>query len=176
MPGVYIVELATRDDVVQQEMQMRMNPRVSMCRRELMVRNDAMMQSYRLSGAVDVAEDALDEMADQLDEVEGVLEGREGVDELRGDVEAMRQRLDELADALDDASDGAGVWGRIEGFSGPPTADAMWLIDYSWEQVPGVVDDINGVIRTEMPTLLRRVYVGAVVPTVDPVTMPARGG
>ena len=123
-----------------------------------------------------LAEDALDEMADQLDEVEGVLEDREGVDDLKADVEAMRERLDALAEALDDASDGAGVWGRIEGFSGPPTADAMWSIDRSWEQVPGVVDDINGVIRTEMPALLRRVYVGAVVPTVDPVTMPARGG
>lgn len=176
MPGVYIVELTTGDDVVQQEMQVRMDPRVSMSRRELMVRHDAMMQSYRLSGAVDVAEDALDEMGDQLDEVEGVLEDREGIDDLKADVEAMRERLDALAEALDDASDGAGVWGRIEGFSGPPTADAMWSIDRSWEQVPGVVDDINGVIRTEMPALLRRVYVGAVVPTVDPVTMPARGG
>ncbi len=176
MPGVYIVELTTGDDVVQQEMQVRMDPRVSMSRRELMVRHDAMMQSYRLSGAVDVAEDALDEMAEQLGEVAGVLEDREGVDDLKADVEAMRERLDALADALDDASDGAGVWGRIEGFSGPPTADAMWSIDRSWEQVPSVVDDINGVIRTEMPALLRRVYVGAVVPTVDPVTMPARGG
>ncbi len=176
MPGIYIVELTTGDDVVQQEMQVRMDPRVSMSRRELMVRHDAMMQSYRLSAAVDAAEDALDEMGDQLDEVERILDARDGVESLRSDVEAMRERLETLSEDLDEVSDGAGVWGQIEAYSGPPTADALWWIDRSWERVPGAVDAINGVIRTDMPALLRRVYVDAVVPTVEPVTMPSREG
>lgn len=176
LPGVYIVELTTGDVVVQQEMQVRMDPRVSMSRRDLMVRHDAMMESYRLSAAVDGAEDALDEMEGQLDDMVTVLQGRDGMDALRSNVDAMRERLDALAEELDDVSDGAGSWRQIESFSGPATADALWWIDRSWELVPGVVDSINGVIRTDMPALLRRVYVDAVVPSVEPVTMPSRGG
>lgn len=176
LPGVYIVELTTGDDVVQQEMQVRMDPRVQMSRRELMVRHDAMMQSYRLSGAVDAAEDALDEMESQLDDVAAILEDREGMDALEEDVDAMRERLDELAEELDDVSDGAGVWRQVESFSAPPTADALWWIDRSWERVPGVVDSINQVISSDMPALLGRVYVDEVVPTVDTVGMPSREG
>lgn len=176
LPGVYIAELTTGSDVVQQELQVRMDPRVEMSRRELMVRHQSMMESYRLSGPVESAEDALDAMREQLVDVEDLLADREGVETLRDDVAAMKDTLDTLEEELDDASDGAGVWGGIQGVSAPPTADALWQIERSWERVPGVIERINGVIEGAMPALLGRVYTDQVVPRVDAVPMPDRTG
>lgn len=176
LPGVYIAELTTGSDVVQEELQVRMDPRVEMSRRELMVRHQSMMESYRLSGPVESAEDAIDAMREQLDDVEELLADRDDVEALRGDVAAMKDTLDTLEEELDDASDGAGIWGRIQGVSAPPTADALWQIERSWERVPGVIERINGVIEGAMPALLGRVYTDQVVPRVDAVPMPDRTG
>ncbi|MDH3271659.1 MAG: hypothetical protein OEN56_10020 [Gemmatimonadota bacterium] len=176
LPGIYIVELTTGDDVVQQELQVRMDPRVELSRRELMVRHQAMLESYRLSGPVEAAGDALDEMRDQLEDVEALLEGKDGAESLLSEVEAMSERLDALEEDLDDVSDGAGMWGRIQGASALPTADALWWIERSWERVPPEIDRINGVIAGDMRGLLRRVYTDQAAPEVDLVPRPNRGG
>ena len=176
LPGIYIAELTTGSDVVQQELQVRMDPRVQMSRRELMVRHQSMMESYRLSGPVESAEDALDTLREHLDDVDALLEDRDGVTELRSAVQTMRDTLDALEEELDDASDGAGIWGRIQGVSAPPTADALWQIERSWERVPGVIERINAVITEDMPALLGRVYVDEVLPRIETVPLPDRTG
>ena len=70
---------------------------------------------------------------------------------------------------------GAGVMGRIEGFSGPPTADDLWLIDRSWDEVPPVIDRVNALVTDRADALLRRVYADAVRPRpAEAIRMPSR--
>ena len=134
-----------------------------------------MMESYRLSGAVEAAEDALGEMDDHLDDIEEILGDRLS-DDVTADVDAMRETLEELADDLDDASDGAGAWRGIEGSGAMPTADALFQIDRSWDEVPGVIDRINGLIG-DFGNLMGRLYAPAAMPEgPTAVSVPARGG
>lgn len=176
LPGTYIVQLTTGSDVVQSEVTVRLDPRVDMARRDLMARHLTMLESYRLSGPVDAAEDALDEMLEGVDAVEALLRA-DAPESLRAEVEGMRTLLDELADALDEASDGANQWGRIEGFTGPASADALWLIERSWQEVPAVIDRINGAIAGQFPSLLQRFYTDSAMPEpIALIAQPRRGG
>jgi photosystem II stability/assembly factor-like uncharacterized protein len=178
MPGTYLVELTTGDEIVQSEVTVRLDPRVEMGRRDVMARHLAMLESYRLSGPVDAAEDAMTEMGRQLADVEALLEeaGTESV-QLTDEIAAIKANLDELGSDLGDASDGAGVWGRIQSVSAPPTADALFQIEQSWERVPAVIERVNDVIARQMPALMRQVYTDAVRPQAgDPIPMPQRGG
>ncbi len=176
LPGTYIVQVTTGSDVVQSEVTVRLDPRVEMGRRDLMARHLTMMESYRLSGPVDRAEEALEEMGERVDAVEALLRD-DAPQTLRDDVAALRASIDELSEALDEASDGANQWGRIQGVSGPPTADALWLIEQSWQQLPGVIDRINGVIAGSLPSLLGQVYTTAAQPEpIDLIPQPQRGG
>ena len=176
MPGTYLVQLTTGSDIVQSEVTVRLDPRVSMTRREIMTRHQAMMDAYRLSGPVDSAEDALRDVGGQLSEVETLLEAAgDPSATISEEVGAIRTLVEELEDELDAASGGAGVMGRIQSFSGPPTGDDLWQIERSWEAVPAIIERINVVVTERMLSLLAGVYDDAVRPdTGDPVPMPER--
>ena len=177
MPGTYLIELTTGANLIQSEVTVRLDPRVSMSRREIMARHQAMMDAYRLSGPVSSAEDALADTSERLDEVEALLEGADDPSvAISEEVGAIRSLVAELEDELDDAAGGARVMGRIQGFSGPPTADDLWQVDRSWRDVPDVIERVNEVVSQRLPALLGRVYADAVRPEMaDPVPMPKRG-
>jgi hypothetical protein len=175
LAGAYIVEMTTGADVVQSEVSVRMDPRINLGRRDLMVRHQSMMESYRLSHVVDAAEDALGEMDDHLDEVHELLEDR-APDGLAAAVAALRETLEVLGDDLDDASDGASAWRGIEGSGSMPTSDALFQIDRSWEDLPGVIDRINGVME-DFNRVMGQVYAPAAMPEgPTSITVPSRGG
>ena len=176
MPGTYLVQLTTGSDIVQSEVTVRLDPRVTMTRREIMARHQAMMDAYRLSGPVDSAEDALEDVVTRLDEVETLLEAAaDPPATISEEIGAVRDLVEELEDELDEASGGASVMGRIQGFSGPPTGDDLWQIERSWEAVPAIIERINVVVTERMPALLAEVYADAVRPDADdPVPMPDR--
>jgi len=177
MPGVYIVELTTGTDIVQTEVTVRLDPRVELGRRDVQVRHLAMLESYRLSGPASEAEDVLDTMGEQLDAIESLLEEAPAGSALIEEVAALRVLIEEAADELDDASAGAGMWGRIQGVSGPPSADALWQIDRSYEVLPAAIDRVNDLVSGRMSALLEQVYGASARPAVpDAVPMPRRGG
>lgn len=175
LPGTYIVELTAGSDVVQTEVVVRMDPRVQMGRRELMVRHQSMMESYRLAHVVDLAEGALDEMTDHVDAAEGLL-GDGAPESLRTELHTLREALGDLNDELDDASDGAGVWRGIQSSGSMPTADALYQLERSWESVPGVIERINGAMA-EFSALMAQVFAPAARPQVpDRLPAPLREG
>jgi len=178
MPGTYLIQLTTGDNEVQSEVTVRLDPRVELGRREVMVRHQAMIESYRLSGPVDQAEEALSEIGDGLDEVEALLKrSGQSTDGLAEEIEELRAAAEGLEEELGDASDGAEVWSRIQSASAPPSADALWLIERSWERLPGVIDGVNALITQRMPALYGQVYADAVRPeTGDPIAMPRPRG
>jgi photosystem II stability/assembly factor-like uncharacterized protein len=176
MPGTYIVELEAGSDIVQSEVTVRLDPRVELARRPMMVRHATMLESYRLSGAVQRAEEVLERGAELVTDVEARLEGRAGEDTAE-QITSVREAIAELEEALDDTSDGAGVWRRIEGVTGPPSADDLFLIERSWTGVPGLIERINTLLSGDLRALLGRVYTEAAMPDLGvPVPIPARGG
>jgi len=176
LPGVYLVELTTPADVVEAEVQVQMDPRVDMSRRELMVRHQTMLESYRLSGPVEDAEDRLEEMVRELDRAEGLLPMGEEAGAIRAEIDSVRAIVSALEEELDDESDGATVWRTIEASSSPPTADQLWLIERSWERVPDIIVRINGLAVRDIPRVLGRVYAEPVLPEIALVPEPRREG
>jgi hypothetical protein len=142
----------------------------------MQTRHLAMLDSYRLSGPVAAAQDALEDALERIDEIDEVVSAAadppvdvpEAADSLRGLVA-------ELEDELDDAGEGASAWERIEGYTGPATADQLWQIERSWERVPPVIERINELVTGRLAALTAKVYAAAVRPPPgDEVPMPDR--
>lgn len=176
MPGTYIVELTTGSDVVQTEVVVRLDPRVQMARRPIQVRHLAMLESYRLAGPLDRAEETLDELASMLDGVDELFESRTRPERIATAVQGARDLLEEVADGLDPVSDGGSVWRRIEAVSGPPTTDQTYLLEQGWEAAPealGAVDDALDAVEA----VLDLVYTAEGRPELpSPPPTPSRGG
>ena len=177
LPGNYTVMLATAADTLETSAEVRFDPRVTISRGDLVARHDAMMDSYRLSGAVDDANGRIESMTEQLDAVEERVDDAEEAPEgLTEEIEAFREALDEVDEELGDVSGGASVWGTIQSSSSPPTADQLWQTDRTWDDLPAVIERVNELLTTRMPALLARVYAEAVRPEVgQAVVMPSRG-
>jgi hypothetical protein len=91
------------------------------------------------------------------------------------EVDALRGLVAELVGELDEAGEGASAWERIEGYTGPATADQLWQIERSWERVPLVIQRINELVTQRLAALTAKVYADAVRPPPgDPVPMPDR--
>jgi photosystem II stability/assembly factor-like uncharacterized protein len=175
-PGTYLVELTTGSDVVQSEVTVRPDPRVSLTPREMQTRHLAMLDSYRLSGPVEAAEDALEDALERLDGIVEVVSaaGDPPVD-VSEEADSLRGLVAELEDELDDGGEGASAWQRIEGYTGPATADQLWQIERSWERVPAVIQRINELVTRRLPALTAKVYADPVRPPPgDPVPIPDR--
>ncbi|MGD2067678.1 MAG: hypothetical protein PVI57_03260, partial [Gemmatimonadota bacterium] len=176
LPGEYTVRLHAAGTALETGATVRLDPRTDISRADLMARQEAMLDSYRLSASAAEARAALDTLRTRLGDAEDVLD-RAGnpPGSLTDRVGAMDERLDALRDDLGDASDGASVWFRIQNVTAPPTADALRAIDRSWEDLPEVVADLNAVLGEAMPALLADVYQpGATPPAMRPVTAPRR--
>ncbi len=177
LPGTYLVELTTGASVAQTEVVVRLDPRVEMARRPLMVRHQSMLESYRLAGSAERAEEALSDVEEVLDQVDALFAGRERPETIAQEAEALRTSISELEDELDDAARGGRSWFAIQSATAPPTADQLWAIEQSWAQLPGVIDQVNRLLATDVPDFLASVYVGEAAPRLpSPVPAPNRGG
>ena len=176
LPGSYRVALATAADTLETSAEVRFDPRVTISRGDMVARHDAMMDSYRLSGAVGDANDRIESMTEQLDAVEERVDDAEEAPEgLTEEIEAFREALDEVDEELGDVSGGASVWGTIQSSSSPPTADQLWQTDRTWEELPALIERVNGMLTTRMPAVHARVYAEAVRPELgEAVVMPVR--
>ena len=183
MPGRYVVTLAAGGDTLETGVGVRPDPRVEMSRSVMAARHEAMMDSYRLSGAVQDANERIESIGEQLDQIEARVEAAgDGVAEdvaeaLTTEIEAFREALEEADEALGDASAGAFMWNVIQGASSPPTADQLWRIDRSWEEVPPIVEQVNEMLTARLPALYDQLAEEGVRPEAgEPVAVPRRGG
>ena len=183
MPGRYVVALAVGADTLETGVGVRLDPRVEMSRSVIASRHEAMMESYRLSGAIQDANERIESIGEQLDEIEERVEAAgDGVsealaEELDGEIEAFREALEEVDDALGDVATGGFMWNAIQSASGPPTDDQLWWIDRSWEEVPPIVEQVNEMLTGRLPALYDRLAEEGVRPEAgEPVAVPRRGG
>ena len=174
LPGAYIVELVTGDDIVQREVSVRMDPRVEIGRRELMARHQVMMDSYRIGLALEEAERTLEEATAQLVAAGKLVEGRDD-EGLTSEIQEVRDKLAALSEELDDSSGGGSAWRGVESSGAMPTADALYLIDESWAKAPGITEGVNAII-SDVESILRQVYAPIAMPDLPNVLpIPSRG-
>ena len=96
-------------------------------------------------------------------------------EDLAEEIEAFREALEELEEELGDITGGAFAWGAMQRSTTPPTADQLWQIDRSWEEVPPLIPRVNEMVTVRLPTLYDRVYVEGIRPEAEePVAAPVR--
>ena len=185
LPGSYTVKLTAGEATLETPVEVRLDPRVEISRFALMARHTAMMDSYRLSGAMSDAQEAMGEMRDQLGQAEGRVDAAENPPEaLMDEIESFREDLEALQEEFGGGGFGGGggpasgafAWQAIERATGDPTADQLWQIDRSWEELPAIVERLNELLTDRLPALNAKVYAEGLRPKAgEAVAMPTRG-
>ncbi len=176
LPGTYTVRLEAAGVTREEQVAVRLDPRVEMSRADLEARQAALMSAYDLAGPVYEAGQAVQRVTAQLMEVSALLrEQDEAPEDLSEDVSGLLEEARELRDDINQAAAGARGAGAIESSSTRPTADQLWQLDQAWEKVPPLIERLNEIVTDEMSALYRRLDEQGIRP--DPgeaVTMPVR--
>ena len=174
LPGTYTVTLEAGGESHTTTVEVRLDPRVEIGRADLMARQEAMHRAYLLAKPVNDASQAIGRIREQLSDVRAQLREHEDAPETLSDaVDAISEELDEINDDLGDARQGAGARGGIERYHGPPTADALFLIERGWDAIPGVIERVNVLITERMPELHEMVAAAGLRPDLgDPIEVP----
>jgi photosystem II stability/assembly factor-like uncharacterized protein len=183
MPGIYTARVTLQDEngaavsaTAAESFEVILDPRGGLTRAQIMARNDASVESYRLWAAATLAGRALGQVDSALDDVQEALEEEQDPDEDRLEaVREARERIEALDDALGDADAGASVWQNIQRTSVPP--EAAWLADIeaSWQALPGAVRAVNDWIAIEAGDALELIPEDE-RPEIAPAPVPTRGG
>jgi photosystem II stability/assembly factor-like uncharacterized protein len=176
LPGTYILQLEVGDEVVQQEVQVRLDPRVDVNLTALRARQAAARSAATISGTLTRAERALERLVDQIGEAKALLADTHAGQELRDEATTLQEELDSLESRLGDAGLGRAA-SSLEDNAGPPTADQLWAIERAWERVPMLVEELNAYITDRVPAFYDRLDQAGVRPDPgEPVEVPARPG
>ena len=91
--------------------------------------------------------------------------------------DSLRDEVRQLQQELQRAAAGTGTAFAIDAWTMRPTADQLWQIEQSWEQLPGVIEKINEVVETKMPALYDALNQHGIRPDPGkPVAVPTRRG
>jgi photosystem II stability/assembly factor-like uncharacterized protein len=179
LPGTYAVRLTVGETTQTVDVQVRLDPRREASRADLVARQDALMRVYELAKPLRDAEQRLDAMTDRMGEIEELLASADLDDATKGglseDAQAISEEIEEVREALERANHlGRGTSG-IANWSGRPSADQLWAIETTWEEIPDVIDRVNGLLTTRLPTFEDRLTeAGVHVSLGGPITVPRR--
>ena len=178
LPGTYTVRLEAAGRTQEEEVVVRLDPRVEMSRADLEARQAALMSAWDLAGPVYEAGRAVQRVTTRLMEVSALLrEQEETPEELSEEVSGLLEEARELGRDINQAAAGARGANAIGSSSTRPTADQLWQLDQAWEKVPPLIERLNEIVADEMPALYRQLDEQGIRP--DPgetVTMPVRRG
>ena len=176
LPGTYTVTLAAGEETMDRTLEVRLDPRIEISPADLRARQEAMLDSYRLSGALMGARGLIRSMNDHLDGIATrIREAAAPPEGLREQVDTLREELDQAGRDLTDFGWGASTWGTIQRATSLPTADQLWQIDRSWEHLPAVIERVNALLADRLPPLFERVLAEELRPELDEaVVMPTR--
>jgi hypothetical protein len=156
LPGRYTVRAEVAGVVMDEPVEVRLDPELATTNAALAARQRALMDAYALASPVREAQQRLDRLGDQLDDVRDLVAEHEGAsDALRERVDSLRARVEEVDDELGSVNGASRLGFQIEGSYGPPTADQLWRLDEAWAELPGLVGRVNDLVTTEVPALYR---------------------
>jgi hypothetical protein len=154
MPGAYVVRLEAAGLVMDQSVEVRIDPRVETTQAALRARQAVLVDAAALAVPVRDAQERLRTLTRQLDEVRAlVADHAEAADALRERVDSLRERVREVGSDLGPVTGGMRAGSGAESSFQAPTADAVWQLDRAWETVPGIVDRVNALVTTDVPAL-----------------------
>jgi hypothetical protein len=178
LPGVYLIRLAAANQIIEAELVVGAPPGVTMNRGQLMARQQALLDAYRLATATRTAQSRLIHLDGLLGDAARLVAGEraerpalaELVDSLRGEVWALGRELSEASTASDLMRD-------MEASAAPPTPDQLQALEAAWERVPALIERVNDLVTTDVPALHRRLDEERIRPSPGaPVPLPRRGG
>ncbi len=178
LPGRYSATLEVNGEGPTRDFELRLDPRVEATDADLRARHALMRSADRLAPTAHAIRTTVDRIEELVDGAEEVIEGAESPsEELTASVQVIRDRLEELEDAVGRVNGGAGAGGRVRSSFTAPTSDQEWSLARGWEEAPGVVRSVNGLVAGELSDLLDAVYAPGVKPELpDPIGAPAREG
>jgi photosystem II stability/assembly factor-like uncharacterized protein len=175
LPGTYTVRMDAAGLSLETDVEVRLDPRVTISQADLMVRRDALMSAYRLAKPAYEASTAVRRLNTQVGEVRQLLGEHDDVPEsIQERLRAISSEVRELGQEIGRASGGRGVW-SIEASTTRPTADQLRAVERAWEELPGLIERLNVIITERMPALYDQLDEHGVRPKVgDPVEVPRR--
>jgi len=172
LPGTYLVRLETGSDIAEQEVLVRMDPRVETDFTALELRQDAARSAATLGATTLNAQRAIQRLQGQLRDAAALLREAEADSTLVAEAETMQEELDSLSEALDEANPRQAA-GGIEDNAGAPTADQRYALARGWEEVPPLVEEVNRYVTERLPQLYDRMDQAGVRPDPgEPVVIP----
>ncbi len=176
LPGTYLVQLDAGDQVAEQEVLVKLDPRVEADMVALRDRQSVARSGAAIAGTVTNAQRAIRRLRDQIGDAVEMLEAAEAEEALVERAKLLDEELDSLSDRIERAGPGRAAFG-IESNAGSPTADTRWALDRAWEMVPPLVEEVNRYIEDRVPALYRSMNDAGVYPdTGEPVVVPPRPG
>jgi hypothetical protein len=177
-PGGYTLRLEAVGLVMEEPVEVRVDPRVSTTPVALERRQAALMDAYALARPVRDARQRITGLTEQLDEIGDELREHEAAtDELRSRVDSLRADVRELNQDLGPASGAARVSFSVSGSFGAPTSDQLWQLDRGWEVLPEVVGRLNALLTDRVSALFAEVEaLGVGRDAGEPLTVPRRPG
>jgi len=181
LPGAYVVRLEAGDQVAEQEVVVRMDPRTDPNVSALRARQTTAREVATLNATVVLAVRALNRASRHLDEAGALLDegaalpgGDEVRDSLKAELAELTAAADSLREDLQEARPGRAAAG-IERNAGPPSASQLAAIDRAWERVPPLVEEANAYVAERVSAFWDRMARAGVRPSLgDPVKVPKR--
>jgi len=176
LPGTYLVQVEAGNSILEGELSVRLDPRVTITQAELITRQDAMVSSYRLSGVVSEANSAIARLEAQLEDALALLgEVSPESEGLASEIDQLLVEIDKLETDLRENGGGATLVSQIRGVTGVPTADQLQQIDDSWEEIPPLIDRLNTLITDQVPALYAELDDAGIRPSPgSTIEMPQR--
>jgi len=177
LPGTYTVRLTVNGASSTRDFEVRTDPRRETSRRDLTARQDALMDAYALSKPIRDAGERLGAMSGRISDIQTALAeadiSEDVKDELGDEAEAISKEIGEVRDAFGRANRmGRGTSG-LENWSGAPSADQLWAIQTTWEEVVPVIERINTLLTDRFPAFEGRLTEAGLRPAIgDPIVIP----
>jgi photosystem II stability/assembly factor-like uncharacterized protein len=175
LPGTYTIRLEGAGSPATTTVEVRGEPRVEIARADLESRQRSLMELHTLAVPIYEANRALARADERVRAVRELLRANDAAPA------ALRAEADSVAAAITAARaelTGSGtsrLQGAIEGVTALPTADQLWQIQRTWEDLPAAIARVNEIVERRLPALTSQVYRDAVRPEpIPPVRMPQR--
>ncbi|UCD24035.1 MAG: hypothetical protein JSW51_13555 [Gemmatimonadota bacterium] len=178
LPGTYSAQLEVAGQSHSQQFEVRGDPRIEISAADRMARQDALMSVYELNKSINQANRAVNRLNGQVSDIQVLIKEHEDAPEsLLEDANALSEAIGELRQELSQANRDARVANSIEGSTSRPTADQLWQIDRAWDKVPALIEQINEIVTTSLPTLYRACDEHGIRPDPgQPIELPRKPG
>ncbi len=193
LPGEYSVDLALPQDGDGDDDGQRPNltellivegdPLVPVSAGERQERQDALLDVYELQKALATSRTAVNALSEQMGQLEDHLEARAEARGVGQQPQDARELVEQLAEKVSRVQrevehqtravqDWRGLVDSIERYAGAPTAGQVRRLDWTFEGVTRIVEELNRILEAELPALYGELGTRGLWPAPAPRILP----